>query len=251
MKKDNVQRTDVSRKTRVISNLLGIVLLLILLLVFSQSPALTAKGQFRRVEKANFVGPATILDTVSLDYDSYDSLLLATGEQGVSIFRYDKDDLKRNDFTYREKMGNTTVLAIPNQSWLSFETRFSANVPIVVFDSYPEAVRSELSITLTDGEAFQQEYHLTATRNGSGYFLFMLSANSAKPLGKEGLAMALLTQISDDTPRTANGEIAVPATVRYYDTADTLICEDTVIIRSPAGCLHEPVENESKHIIWQ
>ena len=233
MKKDNIQRANVSRKTRVISNLLGIVLLLILLLVFSQSPALTAKGQFRRAEKANFVGPATVLDTVSLDYDTYDSLLLATGEQGVSIFRYDKNDLKRNDFIYREKMGNTTVLAIPNQSFISFETLFSANVPIVVFDSYPEAVRSELSITLTDGEAFQKEYHLTATRNGNGYFLFMLSVGSAKPLGREGLAMALLTQISDDTLRNAIGKITVPATVRYYNAADMLICEDTVIICSP------------------
>lgn len=235
MRKGNVQWADVSRKTRAISNLLGIVLLLILLLVFSQSPALTAKGQFRRAEKANFVGPATILDTVSLEYDSYDSLLLATGEQGVSFFRYDKNDLRRNDFTYREKMGNTTVLAIPNQSFISFEILFSANVPIVVFDSYPEAVRSELSITLTDGEAFEKEYHLTATRNGNGYFLFMLSAISAKPLGSEGLAMALLTQISDDTLRNAIGDITVPATVRYYNASGTLICEDTVIIRSPSA----------------
>lgn len=235
MKKDNIQRANVSRKTRVISNLLGIVLLLILLLVFSQSPALTAKGQFRRAEKANFVGPATVLDTVSLDYDTYDSLLLATGEQGVSIFRYDKNDLKRNDFIYREKMGNTTVLAIPNRSFISFETLFTANVPIVVFDSYPEAVSSELRITLTDGEAFQQEYYLTATRNGNGYFLFMLSVGSAKPLGREGLAMALLTQISDDTLRNAIGKITVPATVRYYNAADMLICEDTVIIQPSEG----------------
>lgn len=241
MKKGSAQQVDIQRKTRVMSNLFGIVILITLLLVFRQGPALTVKGQFRRVEKANFVGPATILDSVSLDYYPYNRLLLATSENGVSLFCYDKDNLKRNDFTYRKKMGNPTVLAIPSPSRQSFETQFSANVPIVVFDSYPEAVRSELSITLTDGDVFQKEYHLTATRNGNGYFLFMLSVNNANPLGREGLAMALLTQISDDTPRIANREIAVPATVRYYNTAETLVCEDTVIIQSPTGYMHNPV----------
>lgn len=248
MKEAKAQWADIPRKTRAVLNLLGIVVLTTLLFVFSQSPALTAKRQFRRVEKANFVGPATILDTVSIDYYPYDRLLLATNEQGISLFCYDSENLKRNDFTYRRKMGNTTVLSVPNQSGQSYETKYSANIPVIVFDSYPKAVRGELHITLTDGAAFEKEYSLTANRTGEGYFLFVLSVNSAKQLDREGVAIDLLTQISDDTPHTANGEIFVPATVRYYDETDRLICEDTAIICSPAGEMHTSVENTSKHI---
>lgn len=245
MKKSKTNQMAIPRKARVISNLFVIVILCTLLFVFAQRPALTAKRQFRRMEKSNFVGPATILDTISIDYYPYNRLLLATNENGVTVFSYDKNNLKVNDFTYREKKGNTAVLALPNRSGQSFATKFEANIPIVVFDSYPEAARCELYIKLTDGESFEQEYTMEAGRGGNGFFLFMLSVSRTKELGREGVAMELLTQISDDTPYAANGEIVMPATVRYYDAENVMICEDTVYICSPAGSVHNPAEISS------
>jgi hypothetical protein len=232
---------------------LNLVLLAVVLLLFYISigcPAFTPEQQFRKEEKAYLVGPAKILDNISLEkytgYSPYNRLILATSDEGVSLFQCDKTDLDINKLVYRKKQGDVTVLSLPAISISEFESAVYLEIPIIVFDSFPKAVRAEMEIELTslygpDEGLFQKEYALTAERDAEGYFLFALSASSAnrfERLGLEGQALYLLTEFSDDNPTNSNVNRAIPVTVRFYDHSDNMIAEQHIEIRTPAGEAH-------------
>ncbi len=230
-----------SRSLRVILNVLGTALLLFLFYLSIGSPAFTPEQQFRRGEKSNLVGPAKILNTVSLEdysYYPYDKLLLATSAEGVTLFCYDEEKLERNEFVYRKKMGDVTVLSFPGIRY-SVDTATYVRIPIILFDSFPEAVRAEMEIELiekySDETEFQKVYTLESERDVSGYFLFTLSASNSEQLGREGRAIWQLTNISDDNPLDTSVEVAFPITIRFYDQENKVICERSLVLRSPAG----------------
>ena len=234
------------RSERAIVNLFATALLLFLLYLSNGSPAFTPEKQFRREERSNFVGPAKILDTVPLEgytgYSQYDKLLLATSAEGVTLFCYNEENLARNKFVYREMMGDVTVLSFPVAGMSSFESAAYVNIPIVLFDNFPDATRVEMEIELvekySDDTEFRKVYTLASDRVGEGYFLFALSVSSSDQLGREGHAIWQLTNISDDSPFNASVEVAFPIIVRFYDQKNNMICERSLVLRSPAGEAH-------------
>lgn len=232
------------RSVRAILNVLGTALLLFLFYLSIGSPAFTSEQQFRREEKSNLVGPAKILNTVSLEdysYYPYDKLLLATSAEGVTLFCYDEEKLERNEFVYRKKMGDITVLSFPGIGH-SVETATYVRIPIILFDSFPEAVRAKMEIELiekySDETEFRKVYTLESERDVDGYFLFTLSASNLEQLGREGRAIWQLTNISDDNPFNNSPKVAIPITVRFFNQESSVICERTLLLRSPAGEVH-------------
>jgi len=233
------------RRLRAILNIVMIVLLIPVFYISIGSPAFSAKHQFRREEKARLIGPAKILDTISLEqYTGYypnDSLLIAASDKGVTLFTYNQDDPRINRLVYRNKQGDISAFSVPGIVESQLENFTYAKIPVIVFDSFPEAVRAEMEIELhlpeNYGSVYHQEYKLTAKREAKGYFLFTISAGNGGRLGKTGQALWLLTYLSDDSS-TAYAEEEIPVTVRFYDEADNLIAERTAVIRSTAGEAH-------------
>lgn len=213
-----------------------------LLYVFSGCPAFTVEEQYRRAEKANLVGPAEILGTVELKdaYSVYDRLLLADDGEGVIMYLYRADDISNHRLVYREKMGEVTVPAAPSND-VFWWGRKEIEVPVLVFDSCPAAVRAELELELGcefNGEEFQKTYSLESYREKQGYFLFSIRASASYELGAEGCALSTLAQVSGHD-FASYVETAIPATVRLYDEAGAKVYEKSLYIRSVAGEAHE------------
>lgn len=248
MKRRNESRKRILRSLRAVINLIFTALVLLAFYISVGSPAFTPKQQFRREEKANLVGPATILNTISLEsYTGYDfeKLIIGTSEAGVTLFCYnyyswrDGHSLKENDFIYRKKMEDVTVLSVPNSMASKYLFYYDIiKIPVVVFDDFPDAVRAELQIELYSVDAtepFREEYTLSANRTKKGYFLFTLAiSNQEKSYGPID-AVSRLINLCDDKLSGSNTGVEIPATVRFFDKANTLIRECTVMIRQPTN----------------
>lgn len=239
------------RSMKAVLNLVLLAVVLLLFYISIGSPAFTPEQQFRKEEKSYFLGPAKILDNISLEkytgYHPCNRLILATSDEGVTLFQCDEMDLEINRLVYRKKQGNVTVLSLPTMGFrnYSFATYASLEIPVIVFDSFPNAVRAEIEIELSasygNQENFQKVYALSAKREAEGYFLFTLSASAKSKfdqLGAEGEAFYFLTALSDDRPMNSYVDRAIPVTVRFYDQSDNMVAERDVEIRSPAGEAH-------------
>lgn len=235
MKKLSVLFSRLPRKIRICLNILAIALTVFLIYIFAGSPAFTVAAAFRRAEKAQLVGPSEILAQLHPTGTEYDHLVLASTDGSVTLFAYDRWDSRLTTLVYRPKTGPVTVAAAPGD--VHFWSASTANVPVFVFDSYPNAVRAELELTLStsyDGEDFEKTYHLESDREGSGYFAFTLEARKNPALGPEGRAIYLLQNICSNSMADTL-DVAIPATVRLYDAQNILIAEEAITIRSAAA----------------
>ena len=232
-----------SRTSWCIRTIINCILIVSLIPVYYISvgrPPLSPKHQFRRTEKVAMVGPAIILDTISLEeYDGYsaDRLLLATSEEGVTLFAYNRKMLEYiNYLFYREKQGDITVLAYGESGYIDAEY---AEIPIIVFDEFPDAVRAEMKIDLHTPTYVEQgwakQFSLSAEREREGYFLFELKIGNGYKLGNVGQALNLLTDLSLGS---GDCDEAIPVTVWFYDEDGDMIYERSVVIRSIAGEAH-------------
>lgn len=239
-----------SRPVKVVIFLAVMVLTGFFLYIFLDAPAFSDVHRYRRAEKANLVGPAKILDILEIKptniWDSYDRMLLADDGDGVIMYLWCTQSDYKEKLVYRDKMGEATVFAAPCYHWTEDWWRpDEINLPILVFDDYPQAVRAELDVTLTadkfDDFSFSKDYHLETTREKPGYFCFNIHATdfSASDDG-EGAVLASFAAFTDsrDVIHSIKNTSAIPATVRLYNNADKLIYEETLFIRTYEGEAH-------------
>ena len=230
----------ISRRKRVILNICAIVITAFLYYVFSGCPALNVTMQYRREEKANLVGPAQILDDIPLTGSSYDRLLLADDGDGVILYLYHASGIDNGFFIYREKQGELTLLAAPTID-LYGPLYKKISLPVMLFDTHPEAVYAELDLELSsdyNDKTFQKSYHLTSDRKTEGYFLFHIEAASSYQLGAEGEALGILSQLTHPFYSSSRVKVAFPATVRLFNDKGELIVEQAMTLRSLAGEIH-------------
>ena len=220
-----------SAKKQVCIHLLTIFVLLFLIYSFLGCPPLSAKGGFRRAEKASMVGPATILGQVHPDGYPCDAIVLGKDTEGVYLYVMDRWSPEASELVYRKKQGSLTLLATPGDTLYQYEVH--AQIPIFLFDDYADAVRAEVDLALRT-ESFEKTYPLEASRESEGFFRFDLVARNAGSLGEEGNALRLLQEISSNS-MAGNPDIAFPAAVRLYDASGNLILEETTHIRSAAA----------------
>lgn len=253
---------NIPRKIRICINILAILLLLFVVYILLDCPAFTPEQHFRRLEKANLVGPAKIIETIDPPNGEYEHIIVADDGDGVILYSYDNPEYRWawNGFLYREKSEGITVFPAPNHLYFGAEL-YTMDVPVLVFHDYPDACRAELELrfdenigvpitTWENGEKvklgyFEKDYLLEATSDIPGYFRFNLHAESedwyvdeygfdrGTPLGKEGLALQTFCRMID--MNRAYLQEYVTATVRLYDADDRLIVEETLTIRSVNG----------------
>ena len=253
---------NIPRKIRICVNILAILLLLFAAYILLGCPAFTPTQQFRRLEKANLVGPSEIIEVIDPPNGEYDHIIVADDGDGVILYSY-HDFSYRWDwggFLYREKSRGITVFPAPNHPYFGAD-EYVMDVPVLLFHDYPNAYRAELELTFDEGigvqqtrwengeevtiEYWEKTYRLEAHSDTPGYFRFDLHAESPEwyvneygieggtPLGKEGLALQTFCRMMD--MNRAYLQEYVSATVRLYDRNDALIVEEHLTIRSVNG----------------
>lgn len=251
---------NIPRKMRVFANLLAILLGVFILYILMECPAFTPEQNFRRMEKAELVGPAQILHIMDVEMLGYDHLLLADDGDAVILYSFSDNLWDQGRLIYREKKDPVTVLAAPN-SGMILDYADVIDLPVFVFHDHSNAVRAELELEFGEGldyaqvnwqqndvvieTSYEKTWHLESTENHSSVFVFNLHAEPDgkleeqygielwRPLGSEGVALEIF---SDMTERSqAYYAYYIPATVRLYDWNDRLIAEEHLTIRSLGG----------------
>ena len=245
---------NIPRKIRVCLNIAAILMTALAFYYCIGSPVLTLEQGFRRQEKAHLVGPGEIVDHLDWSiYPQFHDLLVAETENGVTFYAvYEADELfKRYGyevFSYREKWGDLTVLAPPsmwtNWNWYDWDH----DLPIYLFDEYPEAVSASMDLHVVgryqvDNDHYDVcdvDFQVEANRFSDGIFRFILTVPQEQ---KEALAAAqLLTEISTtgESWPSANSqghhkEPYADITVRLYDGDGNLIIEKDLVLRTVSG----------------
>ena len=241
---------NIPRRVKIAVTLLALFLAGSALYIFIGCPAFTPEQRYRRLEKAHMVGPARIIDNMELVPYNYLNLILADDGDGIIFYLYADFRHGTEAFYYREKTGDLTVLAAPNLRYFTSQ-EFEAELPIFLFDNYPEAQRAQLQFTLSEtlnDVYFEKEYILDSIREESGLFRFDLHAESnnwyiddwgqarGTPLGAEGAALEQLSGMSgyDDSfnlrPQTV--------IVRLWNASGELILEEDILLHCVAGQAH-------------
>lgn len=252
---------NIPRKFRVVINLLATICLIFSLYVLLECPAFTHEQKFRRMEKAELVGPSNILTGIDLQTSGYNHLILAETADAVILFQSSDNPWDRGNLIYREKTGPVTVMTVPGlRYWYHDEAPI--DLPVFVFHNEPRAVRAELDLEFGDGmkrytevnwtrddetitTTYEKTWHLESDREMGGVFRFDIHAEpevekvyeypsySVTPLTSEGYALQVFSSMMEDGDSYIYG--AIPAAVRLYDREDNLILEETLTIRSVTG----------------
>ena len=227
----------IPRKLQVLFNLLLIATFLFMFYVFLGCPCFTPEQAYRRLEKANSVGPAQILGYENADGTYTTQIVVAETENGVIMSQiYPQSDITyaATSFFYVEKRGDITVTPTPRDlHWRTDEDELC--LTMLVFDDYPQAVRAELDFFIfwyggaDRPNQYEETVHLESKRDNSGYFRFDMPYTYDKyEVNPRAEAISQLSMVfyypQDWTPPAD----AYPATVRLYDEDGKLIIEKSM-----------------------
>lgn len=246
---------SIPRPVRIVRNLLLAAVLLCLFYLFRDCPNLTVEQAYRRAAERELVEPGEMLGMVQAEKSSlldgtifdFDYIVVAENSEGVILYGYRENDIgffskagaTHGKFSYREKSEQVTLMAAPTSFVIQEENQY-IELPVILFDECPKAVRAELDLYLNaENDSIEEtyEYHLDARREQSGFFEFRIMVGDGKnEIGKEAYALETLCDLFDDwgNQRTA----AYPAVVRLYDQRNELIYERELTLQSLAAAAH-------------
>ena len=215
MKKLKLFLRNLPKKAKIAANLLLSMLLLIWVYLLLGSPA-TPETLYRRAERANLIGPGTILTFPELSGTVYEQFVLAETPEGAIVYSWDRDNRQQSQLVYRQKNQGIAILSLNEKAYAGVPPQ---PLPIFVFDCFEDAVRAELSLSVQDSQTDSGILH--AQRENRGFFQFKLPLQGLSE-GRQELA-ALLQRLSGNT--MADTTQCIAATVRFYDREDVLLAE--------------------------
>lgn len=231
----------IPRKLQVFVNLLLIPVLLFMMFVFLDCPVLDDHDAYRRIEKANMVGPAEILGYEAFTEKFYENVVLADAGDAVIIAAIPKNrklNIYNNYFFYLPKTDDIIISPVPEYlSWGDSEVRMS----LFLFDEYPEAVRAEVDLEVFwnpggDEPIYYETHRLEAVRNNDGYFRLDVQISSNQfEVDPAAEAIIQLSHVAMNCGGWTLPEDAYPATVRLYDVADRLVVEKQMQLYAQNG----------------
>lgn len=231
----------VSRKKKVLIYSVGIVISVFLLYVVKDAPT-DLENEFRRAEKSHLVGPGNILGSVPIyggSHDAYRQMLVAEDEDGLILYPHHLGSGGYTRLRYLEKTGDITFFTEPRELAYDWENIKEFSMAVGILDTYPEAVRAEIELTLwdqmnTDDPVYEKTYIMESQREIPGLFVFVLSDRDPNGLGVKGYAMEMLMCLTDPQSYRLYYDCSVPATVRLYGENDALLLEKALEIVSYA-----------------
>lgn len=225
-----------SWKSKFLVNLLVVCLLLFVLWFLNGCPIRLLMPAFRMAEKAQMVGPSTVLGVEDVEFLYYNKLVVADNGDSVVLYGFNRDENWHNALICYEKTGSLTVLPGPiSIRETIFEESDEFLLPIVLFDKYPEAAHAQISFTLRYLDKSTFCYELEASRTNPGYFLFQLPYNNPERTSDEAIA---LNNFAEASGPYGMGKLTVPISVRLYSEDGTLLYEEEVLFQSPRVTAH-------------
>lgn len=241
----------IPRPARVLINILAIVVVASAFYVSIGAPALTKEQAFRRAERANLVGPSTILFNEKVENYQYGTLIMGETEHGVVTWVDDS----WYGFNYHAKTGDITVVSAPKY-WFDWGgSDFAATLPVFVLHEYPEATDAWLFLDIegtyihnlngkNQTEKLDHTPKLHAFKAEDGFFCFTLdipyrseegsSRDDAGGLADDGYALDVLAQTFTNACTATNPQssASITATVLLYNEYGTLIAEKELVLRT-------------------
>ena len=220
------------RKLRILCN--GLLILLLLLMAYGLlgCPTLSIEARYRRVERANMVGPARILGVEKGDYREYDRLLVARDGEGVILYTYDSQVWGGWDrFIYREKKDSIMVLTGPCRVLYTGISGFS--MPVVIFDEHPKAQQALAKISIP---GIKSPYEVMCVRRAEGYLFGELRVKGVENgqgdgAREEGQLVQQFAELSDSGSKTDSTAV-INVTVDFFDVNHEWLCQETTQLRS-------------------
>lgn len=221
------------KSVRGMSGVLVCLLLLatvVLYVCWLMLPQIDPERAFRLEEKRILKGPSEILETVLLEGEYYDRVILAEDVDGIAVYGYNSTNVTNEEkFAYYEKTGDITLVRLPLRYSGSYGI-YPLKAAVAVFDNYPDAVRAQLDMTrcadaplVNDGE-YEDTWTciLEAERRNNRYFLFELNSGEDDGTPEWEWKTSCLYEFFD------GGDHQYPATLRLYDAEGNLVLEKNV-----------------------
>ena len=223
-----------------------ILFLLYVLYISLGYPTLTLKQEFRRAEKAHFVGPSTIVE-ITEDWE-FDKMIVGETDHGVCFFAPHEMGIIGSNrtfttyyFSYREKTGDLTVFGAPSvfyHFWDSFSGE--EKLPLYIFADVPNADRVQVELQVTrikepsvDGSKVIYEYDEYFLVDGQPIADGVFKCNLTGVTADEKAALEQVCEMSMGARAGSAFEDAViPITVRFYDGNGQLIAEKQTELRT-------------------
>ena len=186
---------------------------------------------FRRVEKANLMGPSKIMDRLDIrrEWLSVRADRLLIGDDGEEIvFWSHSRGAGTGTFTRMEKAEGMLLAPLPGYDYVSdWRPQWDMAAPIFLFTDDPAAVKATVRIRLSETD----EVTLTQVRgelisqagdgdSREGYFLFTIPVTRESWTLNRGVLVRQLLTAYDHRPFRPAG---FPATVWLYDGEDRLL----------------------------
>ncbi|MBR6704921.1 MAG: hypothetical protein IKI82_05770 [Lachnospiraceae bacterium] len=236
MKKLKLFLNRIPRPARVLLDLILTALLLFFCYLAAGAPPLSEESAFRRAEKANLVGPASVLDIVTLPSDwvpaGYQKLLVADAGDEILFYTYylgTGTSSTDGVFVRREKTDGflLTVLPMETTALLSYRpsSTYVRMLPVFLFTDRVSAARAELHFTLSE----RYEVTLSADRRDAAWFTFEVPLTKELWFSIDKDRMADLIATNSFYTKT-RGEY--PAQIRLYNAEGVLLEERELSFRS-------------------
>lgn len=221
----------ISRKLQVLMNLTLIMGLLFALYIFAGSPC-SLEQYYRRMEKANHIGPGAILGVESVSGDGAPQVVLAQTEDAVTLAGINqKSDGSywANHLFYLQKSGDITISVAPVDLRVGYSNKESS-ITLFVFDEYPQAVSAQIEFELfweeDPSSIHRQEYSLYAEREDKRYFRFDLVFTYDKyKTDPQAEAIFQLSSVWCYPSGWTLPDDAYPAIVRLFDAFGNVVAE--------------------------
>lgn len=227
----NRSKLQISRRLQVVINLLLIAVLIFALYIFSGCPC-SLEQFFRRMEKANHIGPGEILGIEEVRGDGAPQVVLADGGDAVTlaaIGQTSDGSYRAKDLFYLKKTGDITVAVAPVNLRFDYGNKENS-ITIFVFDGYPQATRAQLELEVfwDDGSLpiYRNRYTLDSERETEGYFRLDLPfAHNQYKVDPQAEAIHQLSLVWCEPYGWTLPADAYPAVVRLYDSEGNEIAQ--------------------------
>ena len=209
---------NIPRKVKILLNFLLVLVLGFWVWLLLGAPA-GIEQIYRRIEKANLVGPGEILSVQENPGYDYEYLLLADAGELVTAYFHDEEDPRRTHFVSRERSQGMALLTFPadNVPWPA-----QTALPVFLFDGYDGARRAELVLSLPDGSARTEA--LSAPREENGYFRFLLPEAACDTEIVDRLRLLSGNTMAD------RRQFSLRAEIRLWDEEDVLLKEVAITL---------------------
>lgn len=191
----------IPRSIQAIGNSVFILLLLFLLWCSKGRPLFSDELEYRRMEKAQMLGPGTIVHELtphygveeypSDHYGEFQHTIVSETHEGIIFFGVNtySDGDKVYTMTYQEKTGDISLAVPPTDMWGWGGQQWDLYLPIYVFHEHPQAVRAELDLTIegvwsinygsdyireNHQEPYIRSYQLKSRHRTEDFFLFSI-----------------------------------------------------------------------------